>query len=448
MAAAPDRPVEQGEAPLVTRGYSSYVLGLLFVVYVFNFVDRQLPSILLQPIQNDLGISDTWMGFLTGFAFVFFYTFAGIPIARYADRASRRSVMSLGLVIWSAMTAVSGLARSGFQFGLARVGVGVGEAAGTPPAHSLLSDYFPPERRATALAIYAMGVYVGVAAAFIGGSWIESHFGWRAVFMTVGVAGIPLALLVRATVRELPRGYSDPGPVERVDPIPFWDAAKMLARNRSFVLIVLATSFQSLSGYGIMTWGPTFLIRQHGMPLVDVGLALGIPIGLMGGLGVYLGGVLADRFGRGDERWYMRLPAIETAALIPFAVGFILLDDLFWALAAFYPFYLLGAMYVGPMHSTIQGLVVPSLRATASALNLFVVNMIGLGLGPLVIGFMNDFFADRWGEGAIRYSMLFVALIGGVSSWIFWQSSRTLREDLQAARDAASGPSARSVPVA
>jgi len=219
--------------------------------------------------------------------------------------------------------------------------------------------------------------------------------------------------------------------------VPFGEAARMLARNRSFVLIVLATSLQSLSGYGIMTWGPTFLIRQHGLPVVDVGLQLGIPIGLMGGLGVLLGGRLADRFGARDARWYMRLPAIETAALIPFALVFILADDLLLSLSAFYPFYLLGAMYVGPMHSTIQGLVVPSLRATASALNLFVVNMIGLGLGPLVIGAMNDLFASRWGEGAIRYSMLTVALVGGISSGVFWLSSRHLREDLQAARAAA-----------
>jgi predicted MFS family arabinose efflux permease len=415
------------------------VLGLLFVVYVFNFIDRQVLSILLEQVKRDLAVSDTFMGLLTGFAFAFLYTFAGIPIARYADRASRKSVIAVGLVVWSSMTAVSGLARSGLHLALARVGVGVGEAAGTPPAHSLLSDYFPPEQRATALSIYAMGVYVGVAFAFIGGGWLGEQFGWRTVFYVVGLAGLPLAVLVWTTVRELPRGFSDRVAVAPAAQIPFGAAARQLARNRSFVLIVLATSLQSLSGYGIMTWGPTFLIRQHGMPVADVGLTLGLAIGLMGGLGVLLGGRLADRFGARDARWYMRLPALETAALIPFVLVFILADDLALSLAAFYPFYLLGAMYVGPMHSTIQGLVVPGLRATASALNLFVVNMIGLGVGPLLIGALNDLLADRFGQGAIRYSMLSVALIGGVSSWLFWLSSRDLREDLQAARDAASG---------
>ena len=424
----------------VTPGYSAYVLGLLFVVYVFNFIDRQVLSILLQPIKDDLGVSDTFMGFLTGFAFAFFYTFAGIPIARFADRASRRTIIAVGLVVWSSMTAVSGLARSGLQLAMARVGVGVGEAAGTPPAHSLLSDYFPPERRATALAIYAMGVYVGVALAFIGGGWIGTQFGWRTVFIAVGLMGIPLAIVVRATVRELPRGYSDPGPLETIEQAPFMEAAGTLLRNRSFVLIVLATSLQSLWGYGLLTWGPTFLIRQHDLPVVDVGLQLGIPIGLMGGLGVVLGGRLADALGQRDERWYMRLPAIECIVLVPLALVFVLADNLTVALVAFYPLYLLGAMYVGPMHSTIQGLVVPNLRATASAINLFVVNMLGLGLGPLLIGLLNDAFADRWGEGAIRYSMLIAAVVGGTSSWVFWRASRHLPGDLQAARDAAAGP--------
>ena len=432
----PEDEAGAGETPEVSRGYSYYVLAILFLVYVFNFIDRQVLSILLEPIKEDLGVSDTFMGFLTGFAFVFFYTFAGIPIAGWADRGSRRGIIALGLLVWSSMTALSGMARSGFQLALARIGVGVGEAAGTPPAHSLLSDYFPPERRATALALYAMGIYVGVAAAFMGGGWVGSHFGWRTVFWGVGLIGLPLALTVRLTVRELPRGYSDPGPRRSIAPVALGSAIATLVRNRSFVWVVLGTSIQSLSGYGIMTWGPTFLIRQHDLPLMEVGFTLGIPIGVMGALGVWLGGWLADRMGQRDARWYMWLPALETALLIPFALAFILLDDLFWALAAFYPFYLLGAMYVGPMHSTIQGLVAPNLRARASAVNLFVVNMIGLGVGPLLIGFLNDAFAERWGAGGIRYSMLTAALIGALSSIVFWWAGRGLREDLESAQSA------------
>ena len=415
---------------------------MLTLMYAFNYLDRYVLSMLIEPIKRELALSDSALGFLSGPAFALIYASLGIPIARLADRGSRRLILALSFAAWSAFTVVSGWARSGLALTAARIGVGIGEAGGTAPAHSLLSDYFPAERRATALAIYAMGVYVGVAGAFIGGGFIASQFGWRTVFFVVGLVGLPLALLVLTTVRELPRGFSDRVSAAPTAPVPFVAAVRQLARNRSFVLIVLATSLQSLSGYGIMTWGPTFLIRQHGLPVVEVGVALGVPIGLMGGLGVLLGGRLADKLGARDERWLMRMPALATALLIPFLLVFILADDLYLALAAFYPFYLLGAMYVGPMHSTIQGLVVPNLRATASALNLFVVNMIGLGLGPLVIGALNDAFAARWGEGAIRWSMLVAALVGGTSSVVFWQSSRTLREDLQAARDAARGGAA------
>ncbi len=431
---------QRNEEPLTT-GYSNYVLGLLFFVYVFNFVDRQVLAILLVPIKQDLGVSDTFMGVLTGFAFALFYTFAGIPIARFADRSTRRNVIAIGLLVWSSMTALSGFARSGWHLALARVGVGVGEAAGTPPAHSLLSDYFGPKRRATALAIYAMGVYVGVAGAFTLGGWLGAHFGWRTVFITVGVMGIPLAILVRTTIRELPRGFSETGPIQDIEPAPFWEAVGTLRRNRSFVLIVFATSLQSLFGYGMLTWGPAFLIRVHGMGLVEVGMTLGIAIGVLGAGGCYLGGVWADVMGRRHESWYMKLPALQTAALVPFALGFILSEDRTVALIFFCPMYLLGAMYVGPMHSAIQGLVPPNLRATASATNLFVVNMLGLGLGPLLIGLLNDYvFAERFGQLAIRYSLLAALFFGALSSIVFWFSSQHLAEDFQAARDVAAAP--------
>jgi len=419
----------------ISVGYSYYVLGLLFLVYVFNFIDRQVLSILLTPIKEEIGVSDTHMGFLTGFAFVIFYTFAGIPIARLADRTSRRSVIAAGLVVWSSMTALSGLITNFWQLAAARVGVGIGEAAGTPPAHSLLSDYFPPEKRATALSIYAIGVYVGVAMAFLGGGYIAANYGWRSVYIAIGLTGIPLAVLVRWTIRELPRGFSEPQAVH-VRPIPFLDACRALARNKSFVFIVLATSIQSLSGYGIMTWGPTFFMRVHGMGMVDVGFQLGLAIGISGTAGAFIGGWWADRAGRSDERWYMRLPALQSIAGVPFALGFILLEDKDLAMLCFYPFYLLGAMYVGPMMSTIQSLVVPNMRATASAINLFVVNMIGLGLGPLIIGYLNDRFAAEYGDEGIRYSLVIMGAIGGLASIAFYLASRNLPADLARAREA------------
>ena len=418
-------------SPPVSPAYASYVLGLLFLVYVFNFIDRQILAILLEAIKADLGASDTAMGFLSGFAFAVFYTFAGIPIARWADRGSRRSIIALGLGVWSTMTAASGLARSFTQLALARVGVGVGEAAGSPPAHSLLSDYFPPERRATALAIYATGVYVGAMIAYLAGGYIVEYFDWRTAFLIVGLPGVPLALLVRFTIRELPRGHSE-GSEAGDETESVRDVIRYLVSRRSFVYIVLAASCQSLGGYAVLAWGPTFLRRVHDMGSVEIGTWLGLIIGVGGSLGAYLGGAIGDRLAAADARRYMYLSAVVAVAAVPFAVGFVLLPSPVAALCSFIPFYVLANMYIGPMLSMTQGLVKLRMRATASAILLFVLNMVGLGAGPFIVGFLNDQMDARLGAEAIRYSLLAVSLVGGLASVFFVLASRTLREDLAA----------------
>jgi predicted MFS family arabinose efflux permease len=428
------RMTEPSQEPRITNGYSRYVLGLLFVVYVFNFIDRQVLSILLDEIKADIGVSDTYMGFLTGFAFAVFYTFAGIPIARLADRHSRRSIIAFGLFVWSGMTAASGMVRNFTELAIARIGVGVGEAAGSPPTHSLLSDYFPPDRRATAMAIYSTGVYVGVMAAFIGGGWLSTQFGWRSVYLTVGLAGIPLALLVRLTIRELPRGYSDPPGTAAPEPVSVREALGYLSRCPSFLWLTAAASVQSLSGYGFITWSPAFLGRVHGVETVQIGLWLGLIIGVFGTAGGYIGGKLSDHFGRRDPRWIIRWPAIQSITAVPFMLAFLFIEDTTWALVAFIPFYTLGAMYVGPMLSTTQALVPNNMRATTSAILLFVLNMVGLGLGPFVVGVMNDLGVDRYGAEAIRYSLAAIGLVSACASVLFWITSRHLPADLARAR--------------
>lgn len=413
--------------------YANYVLAVLFLVYVFNFIDRQILGILLEDIKADLGVSDTAMGLLAGFAFVVFYTFAGIPIARLADRASRRSIIALGLALWSAMTAASGMAQNFLQLALARVGVGVGEAAGSPPAHSLLSDYFPPARRATALAIYSTGVYIGSMLAFLMGAYIKETFGWRAAFFVVGIPGLVLALVVRFTIAEPARGGTEQGRVDAEQP-PLLESLRFLLACPSYVLIVLAASVQSLSGYSVLVWGPTYLGRVHHMGGMEIGTWLGIIIGVAGSLGGYLGGRWTDRMGRRDVRWYMRLPALQSLLAVPFVIGFTLLDNARGALLCFIPFYFLGAMYVGPMLSMTQGLAPLRMRATASAILLFVLNMVGLGLGPVLVGAMNDQIFAAEGETAIRYSLLVMGLLGGCASVIFWLASKYLQRDLARAK--------------
>jgi MFS family permease len=418
----------------VRPAYARYVLGLLVVVYVLNFVDRQILSILLDPIKQDLGVSDTAMGVLTGFAFAFFYTFAGIPIARAADRGSRRAVIALGLGLWSAMTAASGLAQGFWQLAAARTLVGVGEAAGTPASQSLLADYFPPERRAAAFGFFANGIYLGTMLAFLLGGWLATRFDWRTAFLVVGVPGLPLALLVRASVRELPRGASEaPGGDESV--VAAREVLRLLLARRTFVYLVVAGSLLALPGYAMLTWGPAFLGRVHGMDRLAIGTALGVLIGATGSAGAWLGGILADRLGRRDPVWNLRFPALATAAAVPFAVGFLHLPDAGAALAAFAVFYLCLNTYVGPTWAAVQGLVKLRMRATATALFLFVLNLVGLGLGPLLVGGLNDRLAPSLGDAAVRWSLTLVSLLGLPGALLLGRASRTLPGDL-AARDA------------
>ncbi|KYC28852.1 Major facilitator family transporter [Sterolibacterium denitrificans] len=425
--------------------YAWYVLSLLSITYIFNFIDRQILAMLIEPIKQEFGVSDTAMGFLSGFAFVFFYTIVGIPIARWADRGSRKVIITLAVTIWSGMTAACGLARNFAELALLRVLVGVGEAGGSPPSHSLISDYFPPKKRATALSMYAAGVYIGSALAFLAGGYLLKNYDWRMAFFIVGLPGLILAVLVGLTVKEVPRGYSErrecgehpsetPPSVPATSPAPQATLAEVLAflrSRRAFVFVAFASSVQSLAGYAILTWGPAFLGRVHHMSFVEIGLHLGWTIGIAGCLGAWLGGHLADRFGARDTRWYMRLPAMQSITAVPFLVGFVLLQDKQQALLCFIPFYTLGAMYVGPMFSVVQGVTPPHMRATAAAILLFVVNMIGSGLGPLSIGLLNDHvFGPIYGAEAIRYSMLVMGLLGGFASLLFWQAAKSLREEM------------------
>ncbi|MBT4521699.1 MAG: MFS transporter [Halieaceae bacterium] len=426
----------KAQSAITTAGYSYYVLCLLSTVYVFNFIDRQILAMLIEPIKQEFGVSDTAMGFLSGFAFAFFYTLAGIPIARWADHRSRRLIITLAVTVWSLMTAASGLARSFAQLAAIRVVVGIGEAGGTPPSHSLLSDYFPQDKRATALGLYACGVYVGSALAFLAGGYLVANYSWRVAFFLVGLPGVLLALLVWFTVKEAPRGQAEVNQAT-VENATLAETLKFLISRRSFVYIVLGSSVQSLSGYGILTWGPTFLSRVHAMGWVDIGIMLGWTVGLAGCAGALIGGKITDRIGSRNAAWYMRLPALESLLGVPFAAGFVLLDNAQLAVLCFVPFYFLGAMYVGPMHSMIQSLARVRMRATASAILLFVVNIVGLGLGPLIVGALNDYvFGPVYGEMAIRYSLLTLSILGGMASILFWQASRSLVADL-AGRDKA-----------
>jgi MFS family permease len=418
------------EAPFPV-GYTRYALGVLFVVYVFNFVDRSILAILLESIKRDLAVSDTYLGFLSGFAFAVFYTFLGIPIARWADGGVRRSIIALALFVWSAMTAVTGLARSFLELALARVGVGVGEAGCSPPAHSLISDYFPPERRATALAIYSVGIPVGGAIGMLLGGWLDEWYGWRVAFVAVGLPGVALALVVRLTLREPPRGYWEGAAAQPGASVG--DVLRFLAGLPAFWHMALAGALHALYGYGAGAFGPSFFRRVHGMQAGELGTWL-FAIGLTtGALGTFLGGFLGDWIGRRDVRWYMWLPGIATLVGVPFSFVFYLWPDGRTALLISIAPAVLGGMYLGPTFAMTQALVPPHMRATASAILLFVLNLIGMGLGPQIVGTLSDLLAPRLGVDSIRYALL--SVVATCASWAvvhYALAARHLRRDLEA----------------
>lgn len=420
--------------------YTNYVLGVLFLVYVMNFVDRQILSILLDPIKEDLGASDTQMGFLTGFAFALFYTAFGIPIARWADRGVRRSIIAIGLTVWSVMTAFCGLAQSFAQLAIARIGVGVGEAAGSPPAHSLISDFFPPERRGTAFSIYNFGIPIGVMFGYLAGGWIEEFFGWRMAFLVVGAPGVALALLLRFTVREPPRGLSDrlsveapadeAGGGEAADGESMGDVVRALLGIRTFVLVSIAGGFSAFASYGFGSWVPAFLGRVHGMSGAEIGTWIGIESGVGGVLGMLGTGLLADRLGRRDPRWYAWISAISIALYVPFSAMFLLLDDVEVALVAYFIPVALSSVYLGPSLALMHQLVGLRMRAVASAISLFMLNLIGMGFGPQAVGILSDWLAPEYGAESLRWSLLIALVTKVLAILLFVLAARTAVADL------------------
>lgn len=410
--------------------YSWYVLAVLTLVYVSNHIDRQILAVLIKDIKAEFGVSDTAIGLLAGPAFAVFYTFLGLPIARWADIGNRRSIIALGLTVWSAMTALAGMATSFAQLALARIGVAVGEAAGSPPAHSLISDYFPPRSRGRALGIYAGGLHLAGPIGVIGGAWIAAEYGWRAAFIAFGLPGLLLALLVRSTVREPVRGGMDAAPPA---PMPASrDALRALFAKRSYFHLQFGGTLHALSGYGLGIWIYEFMGRVHEMSMKEASIAIGalnLPFGI---LGVALGGWLTDRLSHKDARWFLWLPSLQAVLGAPFTVLFLYLDRLDLALACYAVHWVFNASYNAPIYALMQTLAGARSRALAVATHLFIVNLVGLTLGPLLIGFLNDELRASFGEHGIRYSMMIAGLTNALAAVFYMLGSRTVREDVAA----------------
>ncbi len=407
----------------------NYALSVLVVVYTFNFIDRQILSILLEPIKQDLGLSDSALGMLTGFAFALFYATLGIPIARFADRGNRRNLIALALTIWSGMTALSGLAQNFWHLLLARIGVGVGEAGCSPPAHSMIADYFPAENRATALGIYSLGIPFGILFGFIAGGWLNEFFGWRVAFFVVGIPGVLLALLVRYTLREPPRGMAEGRVAEEEQPTVM-ETFRFLWSKRSFRHMAVGGGLTAFVGYGVVTWVPSFLIRSYGMSTGDVGTYLGLILGIPGGIGIALGGYLADRYGARDTRWYLWVVAVALIACVPLSFGVYLSATAFASLMFLIIPILLGNFYQATTFSQTQGLVSLRMRSVAAAVLLFILNIIGLGAGPQAVGILSDVLQPQYGDESLRYALLILSLVNVWSAYHYYLAGKYLKDDL------------------
>ncbi|MGA1108848.1 MAG: spinster family MFS transporter [Pseudomonadales bacterium] len=416
-----------------SKAYLRYALGLFLLVYIVNFIDRQIFSILIEPIKAEIELSDTQLGLLGGIAFALFYTFAGIPIARWADVGTRKNIVALAVLVWSAMTMFTSTAKSFGGLLIARIGVGVGEAGCSPPIHSMISDYFPESKRATALATYALGIPIGGAIGTLAGGWIGEYFGWRNAFLVVGLPGIFLAAVVFFTIREPKRGLQVASvKVESAaESYTLMETIRFMWSLKSFRNLSFAGALHAFVGYGVGLFLPSFFMRIHGYGLAETSTYLFL-IGLTGIIGTYLGGYLGDRFGQNDKRWYMFIPGVATLISVPFAALFYSTGDPVLALFLAIPGAILGPMYLGPTFGMTQTLVPPAMRATASALMLFILNLIGLGLGPVAAGVLSDLLRPEYGVESIRYSLFILAVGGNLWSALhYYFASKTLREDLK-----------------
>jgi MFS transporter, Spinster family, sphingosine-1-phosphate transporter len=409
-------------------------LWLLLIVYILNFIDRQIVNILAEPIARDLDLSDTQIGLMTGLAFALFYTVLGIPIARLADRpsTSRPKIIAIALATWSAMTALCGLAQNFGQLLLARIGVGVGEAGCTPPAHSLISDMVPPERRSSALAFYSLGIPIGTLMGMIIGGTLADFVGWREAFIIVGLPGVALALVVwfvlkdprHADAEAILRGKNQP------PSLPIMQAVREVMLSRAFVLLLFAGSAASFLAYGKTTWTTIFFQRTHDLSPGQVGLWFGLIGGVGGILGTWLGGYLADKFGAKNRRHVLSAPAIGMALAVPIAL--LAYQAASWPLALILLFVptVLNSFYYGPTYSAAQGLVPLRARAIAAATLLFFQNLIGLGLGPLFFGMLSDWLQPTFGADSVRYVLYGAAVLGLVPAFFFWRCGLRLNEEL------------------
>lgn len=407
--------------------YRVYVLAIMTMVYMLNLTDRVLIAILLEPIKHDLQLSDTQLGFLSGIAFGLFYAVLGIPIARWADRGNRASIASLAIGLWGLTVMASVFVASFVQMALARVAAAVGEAGCKPPTYSLVGDYFPlPAERTRAMSIYWLGGPLSAVLGFVAGGWLNEVYGWRMTFLIMGIPGLVLALVIRFTIREPRKAVVTPAQA----PLPLAQVLSVLWRRRAARRLGMAIVFLFTLSLGLSPWYASFLARSHEMGTRELGLWLGLLYGAGGAIGTLLGGYVATRWFAGNERGQMRLCAVMILSVLPCYVLFLLVPSKAGALASFLPVAMLLNTFVAPSYALLQRLVADEMRATTLAVVMLFANLIGIGLGPQLVGLFSDLLQPAFGIDSLRYAMLAISALAICASYFFWKSGDTIEADL------------------
>jgi MFS family permease len=421
--------VSQTEAAAKPSPTRNYVLGLLTIVYALNFLDRTIFNVLIEPIKKEFALSDTMMGLLAGFGFVLFYALCGIPIARMADRFNRLNIVAVAFAFWSAMTCFCGMAQNVTMMTLARIGVGIGESAGTPASQSMIADLFNKNERPRALGIYAIGTYLGVFLGYFIGGYVNQHYGWRTAFFAAGLPGIALAAVLWLTVSEPKRGAQ----AETFTPESLAPTLRFLVTSRTFLIVLIGFWLTTFTNYATAVWIPPFLARVHHLSSAEIGTYAGTFKGLCGMAGTLIGGLVVAQISQRDDRWKLWAPAIMSGLAGPvFALCFLTPNFTTMVAALALGSFLVG-FHLGPIFAIAQTVAKPSMRALSSAIVLLSATCFGQGVGPLVVGALNDLLKVDFGAQAVRYSLLATAVTTVLGALLFVVAARWIRDDIKRA---------------
>jgi predicted MFS family arabinose efflux permease len=413
--------------------YVWYVILLVTIVNVVNYMDRMALAVLAPLIKADLKLSDTQLGLLIGFGFALFYAICGIPIARWADRGIRRNIISLAVALWSIMTVLCGAAQYFWHLLLARVGVGAGEAGSFAPGSSLLCDYVPLRRRSGIFAITISGIYAGLMVGMVAAGWVGETIGWRWAFVVVGAPGLPLALIVRLTLREPPRGVFDECNVVE-SRAGLRQTLSELWRSKTYRLLVLTLITAGFVQYGLTQWWPSFFSRTFGLKPSILGTYLGMAIGLGSGTGVLLSGFLANKVIHRDIRLPLLVGSGATLLAIPTALGTLFVESIKGSMFLVAVSAMFWSAYNGPTLASLYSVTAPHMRATAGALYMFLMSVFGLGLGPFLVGVLSDRLTPLYGLGGLRYALLLPIVVLPAMALALYRAAQALPNELQVQR--------------